>query len=205
MKKAEPKVNGVVVDAAVLEHELNAKMKKLKKLQKRVEKVQKELDLPGSAYPRLQLEDLHAGLPYSAIRKTIQSWAYFFSPQCQTTYRAVDPGLRDVITWVDFFQEEDVRESGRSISSKFHHDAIGTSWRQKKNVGIVKRHLGEKEYDSLRAEAAAKNQWDSGYFLYGPRDWKLQKIGRYTPLENAEKVEIAWHVSSAQRNSSNRN
>ena len=139
MKKDEPKVNGVVVDAVILEHELNARIKKLRKLQEKVDKVQKELDLPGSAYPRLKLKDLHAGLPYSAIRKTIQSWAHFFSPQCQTTYRAVDPGLRDVITWVDFFQEEDIRQSARSIASKAYHGAIGSSGVTKKNVAIVKQ------------------------------------------------------------------
>ena len=152
-------------------------MKKLKKLQKRVEKVQKELDLPGSSYPRLKLEDLHAGPPYSAIRKPFKAGGIFSR---RSVTQRIEPWtrLQGFVHMGDFFQEEDGREWKINIFQvpSWSHR---TSWRKKK-CRYCETSPGQKEYDSLLAEAAANNQWNTREYLV----YVDHVIGSYKKLVN---------------------
>ena len=100
-------------------------------------------------YPQLDLMELLPGKPYTSFKKKLANYENLFTKACRITFRCVDPGVRSIATWVDFFTGLDVRTTMGEITAAWYEDTVRSKQRAKWSTAHVRKVLGEDLYDQI--------------------------------------------------------
>ena len=100
-------------------------------------------------YPQLDLMELLPGKPYTCFKKTLTNYENLFTKSCRITFRCLDPGVRSVATWVDFFTELDVRTTMGEITAAWYEDTVRSKQRAKWTTAHARKVLGVDLYDQI--------------------------------------------------------
>ena len=128
------------------------------------------LDVPGSPHPRQHLKNLKAGYSYVTLRKifSLCDYQYCFSIHNKVTYKAIDPGVKTLLSCCTLFVEEDVRTTKYAVSSKEYHEMIKSAMRRLVSLELSKRVLSEDVYERLKvlSSKAAVDESYEGHLNY---------------------------------------
>ena len=100
-------------------------------------------------YPQLDLMELLPGKPYTSFKKKLANYENLFTKACRITFRCVDPGVRSIATWVDFFTGLDVRTTMGEITASWYEETVRSRQRAKWSTAHARKVLGEDLYDQI--------------------------------------------------------
>jgi hypothetical protein len=91
------------------------------------------------------------------------------------TYKAIDPGVKTLLSCCTLFVEEDVRTTKYAVSSKEYHEMIKSAMRRCVTLELSKRVLSEDVYERLKV-LSSKAAVDESYEEY------LNYVQKHLPL-----------------------
>eukprot|EP00949_MAST-11_sp_MAST-11-sp1_P000693 g693.t1 len=104
---------------------------------------------------------------YGTLRKifSLCDYQYCFSIHNKVTYKAIDPGVKTLLSCCTLFVEEDVRTTKYAVSSKEYHEMIKSAMRRLVSLELSKRVLSEDVYERLKV-LSSKAAVDESYEEY---------------------------------------